>query len=294
MAPNGAAMICVLAAAILLLDVQIRGRRPSQFLVLLALPLTILVLVRFLFGVTELSGWGGLAPTARSGALAVMAFELALLASRVEHGVTRIFVASGPGGVTARRLLPAAIVLPLGLGYARIVGQRAGLYGSEFGTVLLSLAMLGAFSTLVWWTAWDVEDVDAARAEVDVRLQALIRHTPLGIVVLDLEGRVQLCNDAFVEMFHYSQAELLGRRVDDLIAPHDDDGETAAMTRRGVAGESIRRATVRRRRDGALVPVELFVVPLAVNGRPVGIYGVYRDLTEQQRTDARRRGALKT
>jgi PAS domain S-box-containing protein len=208
--------------------------------------------------------------------------------------VTRIFVASGAGGVTARRLLPAAVILPLAFGYARLLGQRAGLYGSEFGTVLLSLSMVGTFSVLVWWTAWGLQRVDAARAEVDMRLNALIRHTPLGIVVLDMEGRVQLCNDAFVELFHYPQAELLGQKIDDLIAPLDDDGETAAMTQRGFAGESVRRATVRRRRDGALVPVELFVVPLSVNGRAVGTYGVYRDLTEQRRNEARRRGALNT
>ena len=295
MAPNGAAMMCVLAVAILLLDVETRsGRRPTQFLVFLALPLTLLTLVRLLFGVTELHGWGALPPTARAGALTAIGLELAVLASRVEYGVTRIFVASGAGGVTARRLLPAAVILPLAFGYARLLGQRAGLYGSEFGTVLLSLSMVGTFSVLVWWTAWGLQRVDAARAEVDMRLNALIRHTPLGIVVLDMEGRVQLCNDAFVELFHYSQAELLGQKIDDLIAPLDDDGETAAMTQRGFAGESVRRATVRRRRDGALVPVELFVVPLSVNGRSVGTYGVYRDLTEQRRNEARRRGALNT
>ena len=295
MAPNGAALICVLSVAILLLDVQTRGgRRPTQFLVFLALPLTLLAFVRLLFGVTELSGWGALPPTAQAGVLAAIALELAILASRVEHGVTRIFVASSAGGVTARRLLPAAIILPLAFGYVRILGQRAGIYGTETGTVFLSLAMVGTFSILVWWTAWSLQRVDSARAETDVRLKALIRHTPLGIVLLDLDGRVQLCNDAFVEMFHYPQSELLGRKIDDLIAPHDDAGETAAMTQRGFAGESVRRATVRRRRDGALVPVELFVVPLAVNGRPVGTYGVYRDLTEQRRTEARRRGALNT
>lgn len=294
MSPNGAAIVIVLGVALLLRDVEIRGRRPTQILVFLALPLTFLVLVRFLFGVTEVSGWGALPPTALSGTLIVIALELAILASRVEYGLTRIFVATGAGGVTARRLLPAAIVLPLAFGYARIAGQRAGLYGSETGTVLLSLSMVATFSVLIWWTASGLQRVDADREEVDVRLKALIRHTPLGIVLLDPDGRVQLCNDAFVELFHYPQSELLGQKIDDLIAPADDAGETAAMTQRGFAGESVRRATVRRRRDGALVPVELFVVPLSVNGRPVGTYGVYRDLTEQRRTEARRRGALDT
>ena len=289
MAPNTALILALLAAAILVLDVDVRGRRPSQWLVLLAVPLTLVMAVGFVFGVVEIYGWGAYTPMARNTALALVGLELAILASRVEFGVTRIFVAGGSGGVAARRLLPAAVLLPLVLGYARILGQRAGLYGSEFGTVLFSLAMMAALSSLVCWTASDIARIDAEREEVDMRLQALIRHNPLGIVVLDTRGRVQLCNDAFVELFHYSQADLLGRRVDDLIAPQDDAGETASLTERGVAGEHVRRATVRRRRDGQLIDVELFVVPLAVNGMPVGTYGVYRDLTGQRRAQARRR-----
>ena len=292
MAPYTAVILVLLAAAIVMLDADVRGRRPSQWLVLLALPITLVVLLGFLFGVGDLYGWGSYIPMARNTAVALAGLELAILASRVEFGITRIFVASGSGGIAARRLLPAAVILPLVLGYARILGQRAGLYGSEFGTVLFSLAMVAALSSLVWWTASDVARIDAAREEVDMRLQALIRHNPLGIVVLDRDGRVQLCNDAFVELFHYPRADLLGRRVDDLIAPQDDAGETASMTQRGVAGEHLRRATVRRRRDGHLIDVELFVVPLEVNGMPVGTYGVYRDLTAQRRVEARRREAL--
>lgn len=283
MAPNAALIMAVLAAATLCLDVQWRGRRAAQLLVLLALPITLVIAVGFLFGVADLYGWGAASPIARTTAVAFVAIEIAILAGRVEHGVTGIFVRAGPGGVTARRLLPAAILLPLAFGYARLVGQRRGLYGAEFGVVIFSLAMIATFAVLVWWTALTVDRLDAAREEVDMRLQSLIRHTPLGIVVLDPEGRVQLCNDAFVELFHYPQRELLGRKVDDLIAPEDDAGETVSMTQRGVAGETIRRATVRRRRDGQLIDVELFVVPLAVDGRPVGTYGVYRDISGQRR-----------
>ena len=288
MAPNTALLMLLLAAAIVLIDVELEGnRRPAPLLVLLALSVTLVVLVGFLFGVPDLYGWGSSIPMARNTALAFVFLELAILGGRVEHGLTRIFVGSRSGSVTARRLMPAAVILPLAIGYARLVGQRRGLYGSEFGVVLLSLAMVAGFATLVWWTACSIDSLDAAREEVEMRLQALIRHTPLGIVVLDPDGRVQLCNDAFVELFHYPQADLLGRKIDDLIAPQDDDGETAWLTRRGVAGENVRRATVRRRRDGQLIDVELFVVPLEVNGKSVGTYGVYRDLTSQRRVRTR-------
>jgi PAS domain S-box-containing protein len=283
MAPITALIMTVLAAAIVLLDVEARGRRPAQLLVILVLPITFTVLIGFVFGVEELHGWGAYTPMGRNTAVALGALATAILAGRVEYGVTAVFVRSGSAGITARRLLPAAILLPLVIGYARLAGQRIGLYGPEFGVILFALTMSAAFAILVWWTALAVDRLDAAREEVDMRLQSLIRHTPLAIVVLDPDGRVQLCNNAFVELFHYPQRELLGRKVDDLIAPADDAGETVSMTQRGVAGETIRRATVRRRRDGQLIDVELFVVPLEVDGRRVGTYGVYRDITGQRR-----------
>jgi PAS domain S-box-containing protein len=263
-------------------------------LVLLALPVTLVMLVGFVFGVVELYGWGAYIPMARNTAFALAAWSWRSWRAAWSSGSRGSSwpadrAASRPGGCCRPRSL-----LPLVLGYARILGQRAGLYGSDFGTVLFALAMAAALSSLVLWTASDVARIDAERAEVEMRLQALIRHTPLGIVVLDTHGRVQLCNDAFVELFHYPQADLLGHRVDDLIAPRDDAGETASLTERGVAGEHVRRATVRRRRDGQLIDVELFVVPLAVNGMPVGTYGVYRDLTGQRRAQARRRATRDT
>jgi PAS domain S-box-containing protein len=282
MAPPTALLLAVIALSVLVLDVDISGRRPAQFLILVSLPFTFVVQVGYLFGITELEGWAAYIPMSRTTIAALALLQIAVLAGRMEYGMTRIFVAEGAGGVTARRLFPAVIVVPVVIGYARLLGQRHALYGPEFGVVLFTLAMVAIFSTLVWTTASRVHRVDAERAEIDVRLQTLIRNVPLGIVVLDLDGRVKLCNDAFVELFHYPAHELLGRRVDDLIAPQEDDGETTSLTQRGFAGETVRRRTVRRRRDGTLVDVELFVVPLAMGGRAIGTYGVYRDISDRR------------
>jgi PAS domain S-box-containing protein len=278
MAPSTAFLVAATAIAILLLDVEIRGRRPAQFVILVSLPLTFVVQIGYLFRIAELEGWGAYIPMARATAIALGMLQLAIVAGRVEHGLTRIFVAQGPGGVTARRLFPAVIIAPVAIGYLRLIGQRRGVFGPEFGVVLFTIAMVVLFSILVWSTAQKVHAVDAVRAETDLRLQTLIRHVPLGIVVLDLDGRVQLCNEAFVELFHYPAHELMGRRLDELIAPAEDGGETASLTRRGFAGESVRRTTVRRRRDGTLIDVEVYVVPLAMDGQAIGTYGVYRDL----------------
>jgi len=46
----------------------------------------------------------------------------------------------------------------------------------------------------------------------------------------------------------------------------------------------MRRATVRRRRDGTPIDVEMFVMPLGLNVEPVGTDGLYRDLPQRLRT----------
>ena len=240
MAPGTALALAVLGCAACFLDAKIRGRvRPAQLAAIAALLVTSLVAVGLLFDVTEFHAWGARTPLPRDTTAALLLIELAILGGRVEHGATRIFVTRGAGGLTARRLAPAAVLLPLLLGYLRLAGQRAGLYGAEFGVVIFSLSMSAVFALLVWWTARSVERIDNARTDVDARLQALIRHTPLGIVVLDVEGRVQLCNDAFVEIFHYSQPELLGRRV--------DDSDRAARRRRRGRGAHAARSRRRER-----------------------------------------------
>ena len=52
-------------------------------------------------------------------------------------------------------------------------------------------------------------------------LNSLIENTPLGIVVLDKNGRVELCNDAFERLFQFDRKDLLGNDLDSLISPID-------------------------------------------------------------------------
>jgi signal transduction histidine kinase/two-component SAPR family response regulator len=64
--------------------------------------------------------------------------------------------------VLARRLLPAALVMPLGLGLLRIYLERTGFLIAETGLALLTIATAVAFVLLVWWTALSIARMDAA------------------------------------------------------------------------------------------------------------------------------------
>lgn len=120
-------------------------------------------------------------------------------------------------------------------------------------------------------------------AEQNTFLSALLLNSPLAIVVVDPKMRVRMCNPAFESLFQYTEKECLGAQLDRLIAPPDLAAEAEEITRRtATVGEPIKTTTVRRRRDGTLVDVQVYAVPLLLRGKLFGGCGIYRDLTEQR------------
>ena len=63
-----------------------------------------------------------------------------ILCLRTDGGLTGLMVSDTPGGMIARRLLPAALFVPIGLRWLRMMGQLAGWYGSQAGWSLFTLA----------------------------------------------------------------------------------------------------------------------------------------------------------
>ncbi|HEY6305382.1 MAG TPA: PAS domain S-box protein [Candidatus Angelobacter sp.] len=135
-------------------------------------------------------------------------------------------------------------------------------------------------------TAFDI--TEAKRVEHQIRerteyLQALISNNPLGIAVMDADHRVQLCNKAFEQMFSYSLNDLEGANLDHFIAPEIE--EAAEFTRRLQNGESVHATTRRYRKGGSPVDVELHGVPMSLDGRLVGCYGIYQDITDRKKAE---------
>jgi PAS domain S-box-containing protein len=127
---------------------------------------------------------------------------------------------------------------------------------------------------------------EKATEERTAHLNALIQHSPVAIISLDVEGRITMCNPAFEQLFLYSEKELLGRKVDQVIAHGEMAEEAKKLTDRVRQAETIHITTQRHRRDGTLVDVELLAVPLRIDGKITGIYGLYLDVTERKRAEA--------
>ena len=129
-------------------------------------------------------------------------------------------------------------------------------------------------------------------AEHTAYLHALTENNPLGIVTVDANRKVQMCNPAFERLFGYPLSEIRGTELDSLLAPPGQRHDMVTLIGRAGAGEMVRAATKRRHRDGSLVDVQILGVPLVVNGKSLGSFGMYEDITSasaRKMQSARRR-----
>lgn len=114
-------------------------------------------------------------------------------------------------------------------------------------------------------------------------LHALIENSPIAIVVLDGRYRYTMCNPAFERLFQYTPQELSSADLDDLIAGPEMADEAACLSGRVMRGNKVHTVTQRRRRDGMMVDVEVYGIPLMVGDKLAGVYALYQDVTERNK-----------
>jgi diguanylate cyclase (GGDEF)-like protein/PAS domain S-box-containing protein len=115
--------------------------------------------------------------------------------------------------------------------------------------------------------------------------EALFRNSPVAITVLDMEMNVLSSNPAFEKLFDYSLEEVLGKNLDEMIATSQYRDQANQYTQHVLRGEKVNCRVVRKRKDGILIDLELFGVPVILEGRQIGVLGLYNDISEHKRNE---------
>ncbi|MGH9717091.1 MAG: response regulator [Candidatus Acidiferrales bacterium] len=116
-------------------------------------------------------------------------------------------------------------------------------------------------------------------------LDSLIKNTPIGIVAIDNNDAVQMCNPAFERLFRYRQKDICGRPLFKLLSAPDVEAEVHSNRQRIIGGQTTHLATQRKRSDGSLLDVEADAVPLVIEGKVTGAVVLYQDITERKRAE---------
>ena len=128
--------------------------------------------------------------------------------------------------------------------------------------------------------------MNARSRELSARLAAIVDSSDDAIVSITLEGVITSWNPGAERLFGYTAAEAVGHHIY-LIIPEErraEEDDVLARLRRGERVDHFE--TVRRAKDGHLVPVSLTVSPVRdAQGVVVGASKVARDITQQQQSE---------
>ena len=121
--------------------------------------------------------------------------------------------------------------------------------------------------------------VEELVSESQQKFEALFLGNPEAAVFLDTDFQIVDINPRFKELFGYSLAEIRGKQLNEVVVPDDKLEEANMLDDRACQGYA-RHNTVRKRRDGSLLPVSISATKITYGGKLQGYIGVYTDITE--------------
>lgn len=300
MSPNSALCCALLGVAMLTLDRRTRrGIHPAQFIIIAIGCIASLALIGYLFGVRSLTGISHFKPMSLNSAICFLLVAVALLCARPQRQPLAMLLDDTVGGSVARRLLPAAFLLPILLGYFRLVGERRGWFSADFGLTLVVLGLIILFNLLIWWNAQIQRKVDRRRRlaetalrQSETRSRLIIETANDAFVAMDSDGSILAWNPQAVTTFGWTHDEAMGKAVADLIIPqrfreaHWEGLRNYLSTGDGpVLGKRVELSALHR--DGTEFPIEITISP-GREGTTRIFFAFVHDITARKRAEEER------
>jgi len=113
----------------------------------------------------------------------------------------------------------------------------------------------------------------------------LFHVSPMAIAMLDSEGCVAQVNPGFEKMFGYTFEELKGQELNQTIVPDSLESEGNDLNTLISTQQVVRIETKRKRKDGVMLSVIIYGLPVHFEDKTIGIFGVYVDITEQKKVE---------
>src|SRR5207244_343070 len=141
-----------------------------------------------------------------------------------------------------------------------------------FAKVALLMLVLSAVGLIVGSEVSERQRLAIDLNEQTTYLDSLIENSPLGIVVLDRQGSVELANAAFERLFQYDRRELTTIDIASMDISDDKSADSEQLIPRIFAGAALKRTVRQRRKDGQILDLALHGVPLLLSGEVRGAY----------------------
>ena len=128
------------------------------------------------------------------------------------------------------------------------------------------------------------------RSELELMIQKtymeqLFEASTEAIAFINEDDRVERINSQFAAIFGFTPDEVIGRSLDDTIIPPSRHEEGKAFKIDIKKGKHIFHETKRQCKDGRLIDVSITGMPISIEGKDAGVYAIYRDISNQKRTE---------
>jgi len=133
---------------------------------------------------------------------------------------------------------------------------------------------------------------EKALVENKEKFERLFIGNPEAAIYVDSNFQILDVNPRFAQLFGYSLGEIKGKRIDNIIVPEDKIEEARMLDKKAESGY-VYYNTIRRRKNGDLIPVSISAAPLTVEGKLVGHVALYKDITAQEKTEEELRESRK-
>lgn len=276
------AVILALSAVAMAFSSPKRSPAMGQTAAFVSVFASVLTILGYVYGVQVLRGPEAFTQMALPTALTTLIFALGLLFMVPDRGPFGVLSTDTIGGMMARRLLPMAVIVPVLVGWLRLLGQERQLYDVEFGIALFALTNVIIFVFIIWWNARSLHRVSVSRREAESemrRFKFISDHAGDAHFLVDRHQKLHYVNRVAVDELGYTREELLELSASALMA---DPKLATGRMRRFIEMADLEQTPPfewrLRRKDGYTFPVNVSVSRVSFDGEPY-LYVVAHDIS---------------
>ncbi|WP_168204831.1 bifunctional diguanylate cyclase/phosphodiesterase [Noviherbaspirillum sp. UKPF54] len=225
----------MLCGCVLLLLTRNAAARWTEGLTFLTIFNALIPAIGYLYGKTALYQIPYFGTISLPVTLAFLLLCAGLLALRPDCGLMALVSNDSAGGITARRLLPAAILLPLAVNRLEYWGRDAGLYDATFGMIAVTLSSIAIFTLLIGWNARLLLRLDNKRSEAEDALHETLGALERNLDMLSntnarLQAEISMRHAVEENLFHeHQRMQVTLNSIGDGVITTDIDGKVVYL-----------------------------------------------------------------
>src|SRR5580700_6629239 len=263
----------ILACSLILLSSR-RGYWACQILTIAVVVIVFGTLVQRLYGFRPLALHLEVPGIA---SLLLLVLAVGILDSNLHRGLMAVVSSRQEGGLMARRLLPASIVIPVMLGWIRLWGEHRGWFGPDAGLVLHVIFTILVLAGFVWWNAGALNRSsrrynlsEQSALEVQASYRRLLEDSTDGFLGLNLQGDITSWNRAAKELFGEQRDKTGKVSIFEAATIESRQPIRHLLSKSLLAGPCGHEPIVIRSAAGKGVRVEAYITVMTCDGNPQG------------------------